>query len=148
MKKQAVISIRGIQRVEDEEETTELLTVGSFYRKKNDYYLTYEESEATGFGGAKTTLHLEEEGHRVTMQRSGPYRSQLIVEQGRRHQCYYGTGYGELFIGVSGGDVSSTLTDEGGSLHFRYSLDINTLLASENEVYIHVKCEEEPKPAE
>ncbi|MCI8441258.1 MAG: DUF1934 domain-containing protein [Provencibacterium sp.] len=140
MKKQVLISIRGIQRVEGEEETVELLTVGNLYRKKDGYYLTYEETEATGFEGAKTTLHLEE-GHRVTMQRSGPYRSHLIVEQGRRHQCCYETGYGELLIGVSGGAVSSTLTDEGGNLHFRYSLDVNTSLASENEVFIQVKCE-------
>ncbi|MCI8624310.1 MAG: DUF1934 domain-containing protein [Provencibacterium sp.] len=140
MKKQVFISIRGIQRVEGQEETVELMTVGNLYRKKNDYYLTYEETEATGFDGSKTTLRLEEET-RVTMQRSGPYRSQLIVEKGRRHQCCYETGYGEMLIGVSGGDISSTLTDEGGNLHFKYSLDVNTSLASENEVYINVRCD-------
>ena len=137
MKKDVLISIRGVQRVEGQEETIELMTVGNLYKKKDFYYLSYDETEATGFEGARTTLKLEND--RVTMLRSGPYRSQLIVERGRRHQCYYGTEHGEMLIGVSGGSISSTLGDNGGNLRFNYSLDINTSLASENEVYIDVR---------
>ena len=58
------------------------------------------------------------------------------MEKGRRHQCVYDTGYGEMMIGVLGNQISSTLTDKGGNIQFKYSLDINTSLASENEVYI------------
>ncbi|TCL43037.1 MULTISPECIES: DUF1934 domain-containing protein [Oscillospiraceae] len=138
MKKDVLISIKGVQRVEGQEEVIELMTVGNLYKKKDSYYLSYEETEATGFGGSKTTLRLEQDG-RVTMLRSGAYRSHLIVEKGRRHQCVYDTGYGEMMIGVLGNQISSTLTDKGGNIQFKYSLDINTSLASENEVYIDVK---------
>ena len=42
-------------------------------------------------------------------------------------------------IGVSGDRIVSDLTDSGGNLEFAYSLDVNTLLASENAVYINVR---------
>ncbi len=138
MKKDVFISIKGIQRVEGDEEVIELMTVGNLYKKRDSYYLTYDETEATGFSGSRTTLKLDREG-RVTLQRSNPHQSHMIVEAGRRHQCHYDTAFGDMFIGVLGVDVSSTLTEEGGELEFRYSLDINTELASENEVHINVR---------
>lgn len=141
MKKDVMISIKGVQKSEGDRDVVELMTIGNFYKRNNNYYITYEESEATGFQGAKTTLKVEGD-RRVTMIRSGSNRSQLIIENGTRHQCYYDTGYGSWTVGVSGSSIVSQLTDQGGNLTLRYSLDINTALASENELYIQVeeKC--------
>jgi uncharacterized beta-barrel protein YwiB (DUF1934 family) len=61
------------------------------------------------------------------------------VEQGRRHQCQYDTGCGDMILGIHGGRVRFDLDDKGGNVEFRYSLDVNSMLASENEMYIHVK---------
>lgn len=132
-----MISIKGIQRIDGEQEVVELFTCGRFYRRNNSYWLSYQESETTGFEGHRTTLHIEP--NRVTMQRSGPTSSQLIVEGGCRHQCFYDTGYGALTVGINGREIRSTLTDEGGELDFSYAMDINTALASEHRVMIKVK---------
>ncbi len=138
MKKDVMITIRGIQRSDGDNDVVELFTTGRFYRKNGSYYISYDESEATGYEGAKTTLRVEQD-NRVTMSRSGSMRSQLIIERGVRHQCNYDTGYGNFTIGVSGDKIVSSLTDEGGNIEFKYSLDVNASLASENEVYINVK---------
>ena len=42
-------------------------------------------------------------------------------------------------IGVDAKTVKSTLTENGGSLYFSYTLDVNASLLSENEVTIDVK---------
>lgn len=142
MKKDVMITIKGIQRSDGDKDVVELFTMGRFYRKNGSYYISYDESEATGFEGAKTTLKVEQD-NRVTMFRSGSMRSQLIIERGVRHQCNYDTGYGSFTIGVLGDKIVSSLTDEGGDIEFQYSLDVNTSLASENEVHINVKqCSE------
>lgn len=138
MKKEVLIKINGMQKLEEETDNIELLTTGTLYKKGESYYITYAESEATGFDGAKTTLKVEA-GNRVTMLRSSPFKSQLIIEKDRRHQCVYGSLYGDMMIGVSGGNITSTLTEDGGNLSFCYSLDINTVLASENEVKISIR---------
>lgn len=143
MKKEAVITIKGTQFVDGDKDTVELTTVGTFYRKNDVYYLTYQESEATGFAGQRTTLKLEG-NRRVTMIRFGGGESSLNIEKGVRHQCQYDTGYGSLLIGVNGDEIESGLTDDGGSYRFKYSLDINTALVSTNEIRLTVKpCESE-----
>lgn len=138
LKKEVLINIRGIQTAEGESDTTELFTQGIFYRKNNNYYLTYEESEATGFAGSRTTLKIEGLD-KVSLIRHGTTRSNLVIERGLRNVGYYSTVQGELLIGVSAGEMDVKLDDEGGSLYFKYALDINTTHVSDNEVYVDIK---------
>ena len=141
MKKDVYISIRGIQAIDGDRDVTELFTQGRFYARNNSYYITYDESEATGYEGSKTTLKVEG-SRKVTLTRSGAVRSHLIVEAGERNIGHYGTAGGELIIGVNTRLIRSSLTDAGGDLRFSYSLDVNSSLVSENEVYVNVKeCE-------
>ena len=138
MQQNALIQIKGIQYLDDDNDVVELTTVGSFFKKNNAYYIRYDESEATGFEGSRTTLKVEGNSC-VTMQRTGTAQSQLIIEKGQRHQCLYSTGYGELVMGVSCDKITSSLSSEGGKLHFKYTLDLNASMASQNEVYVVVK---------
>ncbi|MEG0540707.1 MAG: DUF1934 domain-containing protein [Angelakisella sp.] len=138
MKKDVLIKIKGTQVADGDKDVVELLTTGSFCRRNKSYYIIYDESEATGFQGAKTILRYEPAECRVTMSRTGSTNSRLVIEQGRRHQCSYDTGYGSLMVGVLGSSLKSDLSDEGGSISFKYSLDINTALTSENTVDILV----------
>jgi len=137
MKKDVLINIKGVYANEDDRDVIEIFTTGQYYKKNGDYYISYDETEATGFEGSRTTLKVERE--KVTLERKGAANSQLIVEQGVRHQCYYDMGFGDLMIGVSGNRIKSSLTDAGGNLEFKYSLDVNSMLASENEMYINVQ---------
>ena len=137
MRKEVLIEIKGVYRQAEGDDTIELLTTGSYYKRNGHYYIAYEESEVTGFEGSRTVLKVEDS--RVTLTRSGRTHSQLIVEQGVRHQCHYDTGYGSMTIGVCGDRVESGLDDHGGVLEFDYSLDLNTSLTNENSIYISVR---------
>lgn len=137
MKKDVLISIKGVYSSDDDMDVIELFTTGKYYKKNGEYYISYDETEATGFEGSRTTMWVQE--NKITLRRTGAAKSQLIVENGVRHQCHYDTGYGEMMVGVSGGRIKSDLTDKGGNLEFKYSLDVNTMLASENEMFVHIK---------
>lgn len=138
MKQEALIKIKGIQRAGGDDDVVEMLTTGSFAREDGKYIISYEESEATGFEGAQTTLLYEEAEGRVTLTRSGSVNTQLIVEKGKRHQCSYDLGFGSMIIGVNCSTIFSTLSDRGGQIAFGYSLDLNTALTSENQVVVAV----------
>ena len=138
MKKDVLITIRGTQQVNEEKDVVEMITTGRYYRKNGLYYISYEETEATDYEGCRTTLKIGP-NDKVTMTRFGPSRSQLIVQQGVRHQCQYDTGYGAMTIGVMGNRFESSLSDRGGELKFGYTLDIEATVASENTVSVHVK---------
>ena len=143
IKKDVLISIKGVYNSEEDRDVIELFTTGQYFKRKGCYYISYEETEATGFEGSTTTLKVEDE-KMVTLERSGAVSSQLIVERGVRHQCHYDVGYGDLLVGVLGSQIKSSLTDAGGNLAIKYSLDFNTMYASENEMYINIK-ERSPK---
>ena len=138
MKKDVLITIKGTQKIGNEKDVIEMVTTGRFYRKNQMYYISYEETEATGYEGCRTTLKVGPKD-KVTMTRFGTSRSQLIVENGIRHQCQYDTGYGAMTIGVMGKHFDSDLSDRGGNLSFGYTLDIEATVASENTVTITLK---------
>lgn len=139
LKKDVWIHIKGLLRDdEDEEDKTELYTQGSYYKKNGSYYITYEESETTGFAGCRTVLKVDG-GNKVSLVRHGDSRSHLMIERGERNVGYYNTGVGELMIGVSAHEIDVKLDDRGGQLYFSYSLDVNSTHISDNEVFISVK---------
>jgi len=135
---QGLLSIRGRSIIDDTDDTIEM-TTKCIYRTRGDCaFIRYKETDASGFDGAVTTLEIEGD-RKVTLSRSGRQNSQLIIEKGQRHICHYNTDAGELFIGVSADELSGNLTAQGGEFFFRYALDINTCLQSENEVHITVR---------
>lgn len=139
MKKDVLISIKGTVLSEDSEpDVIELVTSGHYYSKEGNYYISYQESEATGLEGVTTTVKVTGQDC-VTLIRTGAAKSRLVLERGRRHLCHYDTGFGELMVGVSGTRIHSKLNDLGGELAFYYTLDVNSSLISKNEVLISVK---------
>ena len=136
MKQDVNISIRGLYRAEDEESTTELFTVGSLSKRNGHYYITYKESETTGFEGCTTTLKVE--NGRVTVVRRGPTASHLILQKGTRNIGRYETMGGIMDIGIFTGGLESSISDEGGDLHLEYTMDMNSVLMSENVLDISV----------
>lgn len=138
MKKEVLIEICGTQNVDGDKETVEIITTGQYYLKNKSFYIIYDETESTGYANCKTTVKLDG-SNVVSMIRHGGHQSQIIVESGVRHQCNYGTQFGDFIIGIMGKNVVSELDENGGRLEFEYSLDVNTSLASENKVTINVK---------
>lgn len=142
MKKNYLISISGKQVLDGQEGVSELTTLGSYHKRGDNRYITYDEYREDSPQSVKTTLKVED-GHRVTLIRNQS-SSRLILEKGKRHQCFYDIGYGSLMLGVFANRIDNELTDKGGRLSFDYTLDIDSSLTSLNEVQITVKEAEQP----
>jgi len=143
MKKDVSINIKSVQVAENECDTTELFTCGRFFRKKGghqcrNYTLSYNESEVTGYAGSKISLDVTGD-NMVVMKRSGEASASLIIEKGKKHHCHYGTPFGDFMVGISADDVRCNISDTGGDMYLKYTIDINSTLMSENEMYIDFK---------
>ena len=139
MVKDVCITIKSIQTADGDEDTTELFTYGKLARLSNGtgYRVSYEESEATGFEGSDVTLDITQDV--VKMLRNGKSYSSLIIEKGKKHHCHYGTEYGDFMIGISADEIKSDINDNGGNLYLKYTIDVNSGLLSENEMFINIK---------
>lgn len=139
MRQDYIITIVGCQRVESEENEMQLTTVGSYVNKDGNRYIIYSEYEEDN-PSIKTTSVLKVEGDkRVTLIRNGEDRTRLILEKGKRHQCFYNTGVGSMMVGVFTKKIDTNLSDDGGQLEINYSLDINSGLTSLNQIFIDIK---------
>lgn len=138
MKEQYLIKICGTQLSDGEENSVELTTKGSYAIRGESYYISYKETEATGYEGCTTTVKLDASG-KVTMLRFGAAASELVIEPGKRHICHYETGHGALTMGIAANEVIANLNEQGGELKFSYDLDINSNPFSRNIVNISVR---------
>ncbi|NLL91305.1 MAG: DUF1934 domain-containing protein [Ruminococcaceae bacterium] len=136
--KKFLITIDGTQVGEDEEDRVSLSTFGSFYKKDNVYYITYEESAATGFEGDVTSLVIDSD-RMVTVNRTGVSNTHMVIEKGIRHMSYYTTDFGDIRLGIRADKIENQLNDNGGQLKLRYTLDINSMDLTTNELNINVR---------
>ena len=138
MKEDYLITIHGTMEQNGDSDSVKLMTRGSFIRRGGSFFITYKETETTGYQGCVTTVKVEG-SHKVSMLRFGPAPSQLVIEKGRRHVCHYETGEGSLSLGVAADMIDSCLSDKGGRVRFSYLLDVDSNSVSRNIVDITVK---------
>ena len=138
MEKNVIISIKGVQRLEDADpDTMELVTEGRLEQDGNSYTLSYQESELTGLEGTLTTFQIEPE--RITLMRLGGVNSEMVFELGRRHLSMYDTPYGALAIGVNTRHLQADLTECGGDIEIDYAIEIDHTVAGRNVFQINVR---------
>lgn len=147
MKEDFLIQITGMMEQGGESDTIELTTRGSLVEKNGSFFISYAESEATGYAGCTTTVKLDKDQQRVSMLRFGPAASQLVVEKGRRHLCHYDTGQGALTLGIAADEIESALTPEGGTLLFSYTLDTDQSSSIISKNMVNIKVRRTPPPA-
>lgn len=138
MNENFLINIEGTMEQEGDIDKVNLLTRGSFVLKDGNFFISYRETEATGYDGNITTVKVEPTG-KVSMLRFGTMPSQLVIEPGCRHVCHYDSGYGVLSLGVAADEIDNRLSENGGNLMFSYTLDTGDAQVSYNQVKISVQ---------
>ncbi len=137
-----LISIVGTQEVDGERDTVEVMTQGDLITKNGTTYISYREYNNDDPNIYSHNLIKIESDEKVTIIRKGETESRLILEKGKRHQCFYKTIAGSLLIGIFTDQVSIDLSEKGGSLALSYSIDFNSDLVSNNEFKITLKVKE------
>ena len=137
MEKNVIISIKGVQRLEDADpDTMELVTEGRLEQDGNSYTLSYQESELTGLEGTTTTFRIAPD--RITLRREGTLNSEMIFQEGQKHVSLYETPYGGLMLGVNTHRAKADLGTAGGRLSIRYALEVDSQPIGENSFEIQV----------
>jgi len=138
MKKDVIITIRGLQSFEDaDSDSIELVTSGRFYEKNGNYYISYKESELTGLGNTTTTVKIEKS--KVTVMRFGDLETHMIFEEGKKHISYYDMGFGSLTVGISTKSIDKSLSDLGGRMKIDYAMEINNAVAGESALCMDIR---------
>lgn len=134
-----MIALTSIQWQDDEKCETELMTKAQMIRENGWDIISYEDTSATGFEGSVTTIKVDN-GKNASIIREGTANSVLSLEIGRKHFCQYGTPYGGMQIGVYTHAIKNTIA-ENGRLYLKYTLDLNSVYLSDNEIIMTVQSQ-------
>lgn len=132
-----MITVKSLQRIDDEVNETEIITEGTLEATADGYELRYIESDTTGYEGANTLLKINQ--NKFELLRTGSVEGELIIELDKKNFCHYGTPYGELIVGVQAKYIKNNLSIFGGKAEAGYVMDMNSVLVGNYELTVEVK---------
>ena len=136
--KDVIISIKGLQGPQmTSEDGIELITSGAYWTEGPETVFSYMESEVTGMEGTRTTFRVSP--RKVTLIREGTLNAQMVFEQGKKHLFLYETPYGAMSMGVDTRRLTTGLGASGGDMEIDYTIDVDSVVVSENSFVIHVR---------
>lgn len=145
MTEQVLLSISGLQFVEDEKdnsEPVEVITMADYYNRNGTHYLLYEEPVEGTSEVIQNTLKIKE--GRVEMCKKGPFDIHMIFEEWKNQKAQYNTPFGSIPVNIITGAVE--MTEEEYDIHVKlnYSLELNGEYLTDSRVSLHVKSKDAP----
>ena len=139
MKQNVVLSIRGRQQYADQEpEVIELVTDGTMEFRNGGWDISYQESELTGLEGVTTTFRVEP--GKVTLDRTGKLRSQMVFQEGVPHQSLYQMPFGALLLTVNATSVFFDIVPDGGVIDLVYNIEIENTEAGIIDYHLDIRA--------
>lgn len=139
MKKDVALAIRGSQRYQDQEpEVIELMTDGTMEFRNGGWDISYEETELTGMAGVTTTFRVEP--GKVTLDRTGALKSQMIFQENVVHESLYRMPFGALMLSVKATSVFFDILPDGGVIDLSYNIEIENTQAGVIDYHLDIRA--------
>ena len=123
-----MLTIRGEQHYRGQEpDMVELMTEGELEETPEGWRICYLESDLTGLEGATTTFDIRP-GY-VVLSRTGAVQSQMVFQEGVRHESLYQLDIGALMVCVCARKIHVNLGPLGGNLDVFYSIEVEQTMA-------------------
>lgn len=138
MKRAVLLSICGRQTYLDQEpDVIELVTEGTLEYRDGGWDIQYEESDLTGLEGVVTTFRVERD--KIVLNRTGKLHSQMVFQEGVRHDSLYQMEFGALMVTVCAARIIVQLSDNGGMVDLIYGIEIEQSTAGEVDYHLEIR---------
>lgn len=139
MKQPVVLSIRGRQSYDGQEpDVIELVTDGTMAFTDGGWDISYEETELTGMAGVTTTFRVEP--GKVTLRRTGKLRSEMVFQEGVRHESLYQLDFGALLMTITAKQVYFDIVPDGGVIDIVYRIEIENSAAGTVDYHLDIRA--------
>ena len=139
MKREVVLNICGRQSYDGQEpDVIELMTEGTMELVDGGWDISYEETELTGMAGVTTTFRVEP--GRVILLRTGKLNSEMVFQEGMRHESLYQLDFGALLMAVTAKQVYFDIVPDGGMIDLIYSIEIENSAAGLVDYHLDIRA--------
>ncbi len=126
MKKEVLVTIRGMQFTKQEEgdlEPIEVIMAGDYYKKNNKHYVIYDEIIEGFDGTTKNIIKLQQ--NCVDIIKKGVANVHMTFEKNKKNVTCYDTPYGSLMLGINAKKIDIQEKEDDISVRVDYALELN-----------------------
>ena len=137
MTKDVLITISGIQMMDEEDSDVEMIVRGDYYQKNGKHYILYEEV-MEGFEGTVKNIIKVSPGS-VDIIKKGITSAHMQFEKNKKNLSCYNTPLGDLVIGIQANRIRIDEEEDCLKINVEYSLDINYQHASDCNIMLDIQ---------
>lgn len=137
IKENYLIDITSTYKVDDNKETLNIKTTGTFKEKEGKKYIIYKEYSDSNPNKFKTCiLKIENDSKKITLIKNGNIQTKLVLEKGKRIYNPYPTEFGAIMMGIFTDFIEFNGFENEAQLNLKYSIDVNSEFVSTNNIKI------------
>lgn len=125
MKKNVLITIKGMQGNMLDNDKIEMIVTGTLYEKDNKYYIQYIDTSLDSESETKTSVKIHND--KVSITRFGALSTHMIFEKDISHYTPYETPFGIFEIRTHTKNININKDEKSLQLSVEYFLDINKI---------------------
>ena len=137
MTKDVLITISGVQMLDEEDMDVEMVTRGDYYQRNGKHYILYDEVMEGFEGTVRNVIKVSPESVDIIKQGAASTRMQFY-KNNKNLSCYT-TPLGDLMIGIQANRISIDEGQDHLKINVEYSLDINYQHASDCNISVSVQ---------
>ncbi len=136
MTKDVIVKISGLQAMNGDQDSLEVITAGDYYLRNGRHYIVYEET-MEGFEGSTRNI-MKVSRDKMDILKSGNVNAHMVFETNQKATTRYVTPLGEMVVGMSTNRIDLEEQEDRLKISVNYSLDINYDHVSDCNIVVDV----------
>ena len=137
MTKDVLITISGIQMMDEDDMDIEMMVRGDYYQKNGKHYIMYDEQMEGFEGTVKNIIKVSPDS--VDIIKKGITSAHMQFEKNKKNLSCYNTPLGDLVIGIQANRIRIDEEEDCLKINVEYSLDINYQHASDCNIMLDIQ---------
>lgn len=138
MTEEVLVSIKGMQIMDDADAgVEEVVTQGRYFFKNGKHYIKYEEVCEGMEGTIQNLIKLDRNSMEVT--KRGLTNVHMVFEKDKKNLTYYDTPFGNLLVGIAATNIDVKDSEQNIDVTVRYALDINYEYLADCTINMNIK---------
>lgn len=141
MTKDVIIGIQGLQFVNGDDDSIEVITNGSYYFKNGRHYLLYREIIDGYFQETRDTIIFDDK--KFEIKKKGIVNTHMVFEERKKNMTYYEMPFGNMMIETNTKKVNVSETDNEITVKIEYGLSVNYAFIADCEITVRVSSRQQ-----
>ena len=145
MTKEILLSIKGLQFLEDNnEDEIEVITTGTYFQKDGRHYILYDEVMEGLEGKIQNLIKINGKSMEVT--KRGLSNVHMVFEENKKNVTYYDTPFGNLLVGIAATNIDLNESKDIIDVKVDYALEVNYEHLADCTISMNIQAKDMKRP--